>query len=304
MADHILIVDDDTILRESMKEFLRRAEFKTDAVGSSREAIDFLKHTPVDIVLTDIMMPGMDGLQLTDIIKRDFDADVIVITGFSAEYSYQDAIGKGASDFIFKPVHVEELVLRIKRVLRERNLAQERDEMVEELRKMAITDGLTHLYNSRHFYSQLDKEIDRQNRYGHPLSLLILDVDDFKTYNDTYGHLEGDKILVWLGKIIMACLRTMDSAYRYGGEEFTILLPETSLSEATHVAHRIQDQLIRETYTSMTGESIRVTLSIGVSEYKPDEDIAAFIHRADKAMYLSKERGKNTVTALSSNDIA
>lgn len=300
MTAHILIVDDDSTLCNSLQEFLRMSSFKVDAVNTAEAALAFLKKTSVDVVITDIMMAGMDGLELTNFIKRDHHTDVIVITGFSSDFSYVEAISKGASDFIFKPVHMEELILRINRVLRERDLARERDQMLEILKELAITDGLTKLYNSRYFYSQLDKEIERQNRYNHPLSLLILDIDNFKHYNDTYGHLEGDKILHWLGKIIRKCLRAMDSAYRYGGEEFTVLLPETTIDEAVNVANRIQDQLLKETFAIKSGNEVHVTMSIGVSEYEPKEDIAVFIHRADQAMYLSKEKGKNTVSALSS----
>jgi diguanylate cyclase (GGDEF)-like protein len=252
----------------------------------------------VGIVITDILMAGMDGLELTDIIKRDHDTDVIVITGYSGNYSYEDAIGKGASDFIFKPVRYEELILRINRVLRERNLARDRAEMLVKLKKMAITDGLTQLYNSRYFYTQIDMEIDRQKRYRHPLSLLLLDIDNFKAYNDTFGHLDGDKVLMRLGKTIKNCLRTMDSAYRYGGEEFTVILPETSLNKAVTVASRIQNRLSEETFVSMTGTQSTITLSIGVTEYHPGEEVSAFIQRADKAMYRSKENGKNTITVL------
>jgi diguanylate cyclase (GGDEF)-like protein len=298
MTDHILIVDDDTAVRHSMQEFLRIKKFTVDTVDSAEKALEFLKNNPVGIVITDILMAGMDGLELTDIIKRDHDTDVIVITGYSGNYSYEDAIGKGASDFIFKPVRYEELILRINRVLRERNLARDRAEMLVKLKKMAITDGLTQLYNSRYFYTQIDMEIDRQKRYRHPLSLLLLDIDNFKAYNDTFGHLDGDKVLMRLGKTIKNCLRTMDSAYRYGGEEFTVILPETSLNKAVTVASRIQNRLSEETFVSMTGTQSTITLSIGVTEYHPGEEVSAFIQRADKAMYRSKENGKNTITVL------
>ena len=118
-------------------------------------------------------------------------------------------------------------------MLNERQLTQERIRMMEKLQKLAITDGLTKLYNSRSFYSQLELEVDRFNRYRHPLSLLLLDIDHFKNYNDTYGHLEGDKVLVRFSQIIKSCLRANDSAYRYGGEEFTVILPETGGEKAS-----------------------------------------------------------------------
>jgi diguanylate cyclase (GGDEF)-like protein len=304
MKDHILIVDDEISVRNAMEEFLRMSKFRTSAAGSGEEALEFLKKENVDIVITDILMGGMDGLELTDIIKRDHDADVIVITGYSGDYSYEDAVSKGASDFIFKPVRFEELLLRIKRVSRERRLAKDRAQMLIKLKQLAITDGLTKLFNSRYFYSQLEMEIDRVNRYNHPLSMLLMDIDNFKTYNDTFGHLDGDKILIRLGEIIKNCLRTMDTAYRYGGEEFTVLLPETSIDEAVTVAKRIQSRLLSEEFVSMNGEKNRISLSIGVTEYHVKEDLTSFVARADKAMYLSKDRGKDTVSVLHPKDPA
>ncbi len=304
MSDHILIVDDDATIRDSVEEFLRLSKFRTSTARSGEEALQMLQHTSVDIVITDILMEGMDGLELTDNIKRDFDADVIVITGYSVDYSYETAISKGASDFIFKPVRFEELLLRIKRVLRERRLAKDRAQMLIKLKQLAITDGLTKLYNSRYFYNQLEMEIDRMNRYNHPLSLLLLDIDNFKMYNDTYGHLDGDKVLIRLGETIRNCLRTMDTAYRYGGEEFTVLLPETSVEEAITVAQRIQSRLAAEEFVTSGGIKNTITLSVGITEYSPKEDLTSFISRADKAMYLSKDRGKNTISVLQPKDPA
>lgn len=298
MNDFILIVDDDTAIRDAMQEFLRMAKFESASVASAEEALEFLQTNQVDVVITDILMTGMDGLELTDTIKRNYDVEVIVITGFNADYSYEEAISKGASDFIFKPVRFEELLLRIKRVLRERSLSRDRAQMLQKLKKMAITDGLTKLFNSRYFYTQLEMEIDRLNRYKHPLSLLLIDIDNFKSYNDRFGHLDGDKVLSGFGEIISKCLRGMDSAYRYGGEEFTILLPETPISEAVKVAERIQNILTETQFRSMTGALSQITVSIGITEYSTDEDLSSFILRADRAMYLSKDKGKNNISII------
>ncbi|MFZ5571722.1 MAG: diguanylate cyclase [Thermodesulfobacteriota bacterium] len=293
MKPNILIVDDDAAIRESMQEFLEMEEFTAESVSSAEEAIEYLKTNQADIVVTDIMMLGMDGLELTNIIKKEYDADVIVMTGYSGDHSYEEAISKGASDFVFKPVRFEELLLRLKRVLKERQLAEERDHMLEKLKKLAITDGLTKLYNSRYFYKQLDLEVDRLKRYNHALSLLLIDIDHFKRYNDTYGHLEGDKVLVRFGQIIKSCLRRMDTAHRYGGEEFTVILPETGCEEAVVVADRIRTAIESEVFSPLPGIELRITVSIGVTEYVPDERISSFVQRADKAMYLSKDQGRN-----------
>jgi diguanylate cyclase (GGDEF)-like protein len=183
-------------------------------------------------------------------------------------------------------------------VLKERELTNERIRMMEKLQKLAVTDGLTKLYNSRSFYSQLETEVDRFNRYKHPLALLLLDLDHFKDYNDTYGHLEGDKVLVRFSQIIKSCLRANDTAYRYGGEEFTVILPETGGGEAGTVAQRIRAALENERFSPINGKEVKLTISIGVTEYQPKEELSSFIQRADRAMYRSKQKGRNMVSAL------
>ncbi len=298
MNSSILIVDDDPAIRKSMSDFIDFSGYKALQADSGFNALELLKKHHVDVVITDIMMPGMNGLELTDLIKKDFDTEVIVITGYSGDYSYVDAIGKGASDFIFKPFRLEELLLRLKRVLRERQQAKERHMLLGKLEKLAVTDSLTTLYNSRHFYSQLEIELDRANRYRRPLSLLFIDIDRFKDYNDNYGHLEGDKVLFRIGQIITSCLRVMDSAHRYGGEEFTIILPETNGRKAVNVGKRIRSATEEEMFNPLPGKMVNVTISIGATQYSYKEDVTALIQRADKAMYLSKQNGRNRVSFL------
>lgn len=298
MGEDILIVDDDAAIRDSMLEFITRSGYNAQTASSAEEAIELLKSTRMDLVITDIILPGKNGLQLTDLIKQNYDIDIIVMTGYSENYSYEEAINKGASDLVFKPFRLEELMLRLKRVLKERRLTKDRNRILSKLENLAITDGLTKLYNLRHFYNQLEIEIDRSNRYGHPLALLLLDIDNFKTYNDTYGHLEGDKVLVKLGQIITSCLRTMDCAYRYGGEEFTIILPETTGEEAKNVAHRIKTSVEIENFVPESGNIVNITISIGVTEYFKKEPLATVIQRADRAMYKSKAKGRNAISFL------
>ena len=298
---NILIVDDEVGVRDSMHEFIEMAGYHSTMASSAEDAVEHLKKDNIQVVITDIMLPGMGGLELTKLIKRDFNSDVIVMTGYSGDYSYEEAINMGASDFVIKPVRLEELLLRLKRVLKERELTQERVRMMEKLQKLAITDGLTKLHNSRSFYSQLEVEVDRYNRYKHPLSLLLLDIDHFKQYNDTFGHLEGDKVLVKISQMIKSCLRKLDTAYRYGGEEFTVILPETSCEEAVLVAERIRNSVRKEKFIPNPGKELFITISIGVSQYTEKEELSTFIQRADKAMYLSKQNGRNKVTALRFN---
>jgi diguanylate cyclase (GGDEF)-like protein len=298
MDNKILIVDDDDAVRNSMREFIEISGYHTFSAASAEDALEILRTNAIQVVITDIMLGGMNGLELTDKIIKDYAADVIVMTGYSGDYSYEEAINKGASDLVFKPVRFEELLLRLKRVLKERHLTLERDHMLDKMQKLAITDGLTKLFNSRHFYNQLKIEVDRSNRYKHPLALLLLDIDHFKDYNDAYGHLEGDKVLIKIGEKIEGALRMMDSAYRYGGEEFTIILPETSGQEAVTVADRIRRSVADEKMLPRLGVETSVTISVGVTAYMFKEDLVDFIKRADKAMYTSKDGGRNQVSSL------
>lgn len=295
----ILIVDDQVDVCQVLCEYLNRSGFETEAALTGEEGLSRLQGGGFDLVITDIELSGsISGLDLTQAVKCEGQADVIVMTGYGGDYSYEEAIGRGASDFLVKPLRYEELLLRVKRVIRERELAQERTRMLEELQKLAVTDGLTALYNSRHFYQQLELEIDRSLRYRHPLSLLLIDIDRFKEYNDTFGHLEGDKVLVRFSQILKSCLRANDSAYRYGGEEFTVILPETGAEEARTVAQRIRATLKAEIFHPRSGTPVHKTISIGVTEYCPRESLEAFVRRADQAMYRSKEAGRNRVSVI------
>jgi diguanylate cyclase (GGDEF)-like protein len=293
-----LVVDDKPEIRDTICEFMRMAGFEAETSASAEAALDRIRQTPFDVMIADIAMPGLGGLELTRLVKRDHCADVIVMTGYTQNYTYEEAINIGASDFVIKPVRYEELLLRVRRVLRERELTDERNRMLEKLQRLAITDGLTTLFNSRHFYTQLELEADRSIRYKHPLSMLLIDIDRFKEFNDTFGHLEGDKVLVRFSQILKSCLRAHDSAYRYGGEEFTVILPETTAEEARTVAQRIRTALAAECFMPSPGRSVSKTISIGVTEYAPMEDMTTFIRRADEAMYVSKQNGRNRVSVI------
>ncbi|MEM5947035.1 GGDEF domain-containing protein [Spirochaetia bacterium 38H-sp] len=162
----------------------------------------------------------------------------------------------------------------------------------ERLLLLSITDDLTGLYNSRFFYERLSKETIRATRYDRCLSLLFLDLDNFKKFNDTYGHLAGDRVLRKIGRLIRESLRENDSGYRYGGEEFAILLPETCEEAAMAVAERLR-LACSQLGVTVQDKTVFITVSIGVAEYKKDENLQDFLKRADRAMYRAKELGKN-----------
>lgn len=165
----------------------------------------------------------------------------------------------------------------------------------ERYRCLSQTDSLTGLYNSRYLHERLPGELERATRYDRPLALLILDCDNFKGINDRYGHLEGDKVLQNLAAVIRQCLRRSDSAFRYGGEEFIVLLPETDPLAAMALAERLRSLFAAQETTTPRGETIACTVSIGVSHHLPGDSENSLIRRADDACYLAKEQGKNCV---------
>ncbi len=163
----------------------------------------------------------------------------------------------------------------------------------EKYQKLSLIDDLTKLYNARHFYNQLKSEIKRANRYNHPLTLLMLDVDNFKKYNDSFGHLEGNKVLAKLGKLIKKSMRSSDSAYRYGGEEFMVILPETEGNKGMFVAERIRSDFKNKMFYPTAEVIVHLTVSIGIAQYIDRENLTDFIKRVDENMYKAKEQGKD-----------
>jgi diguanylate cyclase (GGDEF)-like protein/PAS domain S-box-containing protein len=175
-----------------------------------------------------------------------------------------------------------------------RNAEEALRESEQKYMELSITDELTKLFNSRHFFIQLKSELKRTNRYGNILSIILLDMDNFKKYNDCHGHMEGDNILVRLAQVIRNCIRMTDTVCRYGGDEFIIILPETPGPEAVRVAERIRKEFLEERSLA-ADQRVEVTLSIGVAEYVFNEDAMDFIKRADANMYKAKENGRNQV---------
>ncbi|MDL0430291.1 diguanylate cyclase [Marinobacter sp. TBZ242] len=164
-----------------------------------------------------------------------------------------------------------------------------------KLRRMATTDSLTGLFNRRHMTYLAEKELARFRRSGHPTAFLVLDIDHFKTINDQYGHEAGDRVLEEVAGIIKAQLRAQDLIARWGGEEFLAVLPDTQLHSAQASAERVREALLSHVWLTPSGERIDITISAGVSEFRGEDDLNSAINRADRALYRSKEGGRNRV---------
>jgi two-component system cell cycle response regulator len=287
MVASILVVDDEEHILQSSRKILEDLGYECKTALNGREALRLIPKGHIDIIITDIRMPNMDGMALLKEIKAHHQQiDVIVITGFDMEYSYVDMIEAGATDFLAKPFHRDELQAKVKRILNER-------ELKAELLYLSIHDSLTELFNRHYFYQKLLEEVERAKRQKRELSLIIMDIDNFKEYNDTNGHIEGDKILATLGQILMTSFRqNVDSAFRYGGDEFAVLLIETDFMQAARIADRV-----RKTFKAR--KIHKCSLSLGVAQLDATSDSEELLRRADEAMYSAKRAGGNRVEVFS-----
>ncbi len=329
----ILIVDDSESQRFLLTSILASAGY-TDvmSVASAREALQLLQveapgqasrdgNPPapdVELILMDLTMPEMNGVEACRQINRPgdvLDIPVIMVTASTEMEDLQAAFEAGALDYITKPVNAIELQARVRSALRlkqemERRKAREREllQTTEQLAKanarlerLSASDGLTGLANRRHFDVRLEREWKRALRVKHPLALILLDVDYFKPYNDTYGHQSGDDCLRQVARfLISAAHRSDDLAARYGGEEFALILPNTNLAGALHVAEQLRtdvEALRLPHHASSASEW--VTLSLGVAAMVPTLGATSgeLIALADQALYRAKQSGRNRVQA-------
>jgi len=302
----ILIIDDDPNLRKTLSDILRAKGYETVAAKNGTEGLDLLKQNSYNLALIDLQLPDISGLEILNRIKADHPStDAIILTGNATLDSAIEATNRGAFSYLQKPYEIDQLLLHIRRAIEKQQsekkiLAQSRElqkkneelkALYEEATSSSLHDPLTGLSNRRSLQIQLEKSFESAKRYGQPLSVIMLDIDHFKKYNDTNGHVEGDRLLVKIAHIYLVTMRTADSVFRYGGEEFLVLLPETDLTNACKAAERLRKAVEAEA---------GVTISLGVSSYHEAlHDKEAMIKMADNALYQAKQNGRNRVEASS-----
>ena len=254
-------------------------------------------------IMADLVVDGAMEEHVSRFYHGRFRRSRLVEGGYEAE-DFFPHLGQGGAWLFFTAAPVRNAEGRVIGAIEtlqdvsERRRAEEALRASEErYRQLSLTDSLTGLFNSRHLHERLHAELDRAGRYGRPFSLLVFDCDHFKRINDTFGHLEGDRVLMALAQVIHNGLRRADSGYRYGGEEFVLLLPETVRHAAVTLAERLREQFAAEVVVAESGAEIRCTVSIGVAEWQPGEGGADLIRRADNACYAAKARGRNCVVA-------
>jgi diguanylate cyclase (GGDEF)-like protein len=287
--------------------------YEVTLTASGEEALAAFNKEPFSLIITDIRMGKMSGIQLLQEVKRlRPDTQVIIITSNATLDTAITAIQAGAYDYLTKPFDDIALISSVaRRAVEKIRLIEENKSLLEKLKRkneelefvnmtlkeLTIRDGLTGLYNHRHFQETLAAEILRSKRYEKIFSLVFLDVDFFKQYNDTHGHLHGDAILVALSKLLIAGLRKTDIAVRYGGEEFVLLLPETSKESAFAVSETIRGKIADYPFPGReTQPQGKITVSMGVATFPEDgNDGSTLLHQADDALYQAKNSGRNRV---------
>jgi len=303
---HVLIVDD-TDMNLTLLSQLLRAEGRISTASSGAEALAIMRQDPPDLVLLDIDMPEMDGREVLRLMFADpalKDIPTIFVTGLDSVDDQVAGLALGAVDYICKPFRAKIVKARVRTQLKIRQYAQSLLRANEELDYLVRRDPLTGAYNRRHFFEVLESEFLRTQRYRNPCSVLILDIDHFKSINDTYGHDLGDAALIALCKCMDQVLRCQDTFARLGGEEFAVLLPETPGDKAIIAAERVL-QAVREIRIAAGDGEFGFTVSVGMAAIcSSDAKTDAIMVRADQALYRAKGSGRDRLNVSASPNAA
>ncbi len=296
----ILIADDDPVQCWLLHDSLTQAGYDVIEVHNGQDGWDVVQDQHIQVVITNWMMPRMDGPTMIRHIRSghlDHYVYVILLTARDSKLDVIDGLQAGADDYLIKPFDPGELLARVaisKRILElEAHLREARDHE----RMLARHDSLTGLLNRRAIYEYAEIELARSQRNETPLSLILLDIDHFKEVNDTYGHLIGDQTLYLIAATITRNKRPFDWFGRWGGEEFLLVLPNTSLEEVCTVAERIRESVSDVKIPLPEGKWFHRTISLGVTCTVNGNilDLDALIHQADIVLLQAKESGRNRI---------
>jgi two-component system, cell cycle response regulator len=309
----ILVVDDHPDNVELLRARLESRGYEVEGANGGEEALEKLKANPPDLMLLDVMMPKVDGMEVVRRLKADKSLPfipVIMQTALDSTENKVEGLDAGADDYITKPINFPELDARVKSLLRIKKLQEdlsnrerELEEMNERLLRISQTDALTEIPNRRSLEEKLDEMWAHSQRLHEPLSIVMCDIDKFKSVNDTYGHQVGDIVLKDFANLLKDAVREIDRLGRYGGEEFLLLLPGTPLDSAVTFAERLRE-IAKEHTFSYEGGTLSRTMSCGVAAWPHPEirDQDSLLKAADDALYVAKETGRNKVVRYDSEE--
>ncbi len=319
----VLIVEDDPDCGIMMARILAKEEFLPDVVTTGKEAAEKMQAATYSIFFVDLYLPDTDGINLIQEFQQKHpDLQTVIVTGYASLESAIKAIQHQVFDYITKPFENERLRIVARNAQIKYNLLKENRELVnrllfqeeelhrkisqatqqlrlvnEKLQEQARTDELTGLFNYRHFQERLEEEVYKAIRYEQPLSLLMVDIDRFKKYNDTLGHPAGDEIIRRIGQLIRETMRSIDFVARYGGDEYVVILAQTDTEPGVIAAEKLREIIAKE-YQEFHLESFTqgLTVSIGAASLPIHAVAPAELNsRADQALYRAKNEGRNRV---------
>jgi diguanylate cyclase (GGDEF)-like protein len=294
----IAVIDDDPAVRELLVAISKRAGGVVLEASSVAEGTRILREYPWDIAIIDRRLPDGDGLELCRLASGATETHryIVVLSALQSHEEKMRGFEAGADEYIGKPIDASELAARLRAIRRSVSSQKTLLARLFILEQLSVIDALTQVFNYRFFETEIRRHFDLAVRHQRSLAMAMLDLDNFKKVNDTFGHRIGDHVLTEISTMIAQGIRSSDILSRYGGEEFAIILPETTLEEAFMLAERLRVS-IAQTPLEMTGGPARLTVSIGVAAF-PAKDIDTamrLVEAADRALYLAKTEGRNCV---------
>lgn len=309
----VLVISDSSSTRLLLKTYLASAGFEAINWLPNENILHLIENHGVHVVLLDIPMKRHDGYRVCRLLKNNPKTQyvpVILLCDYNLEERSMKGYAAGADDFLNKPVNRLELIVRVRSLCRIKLLNDALEEKIKELRQtqyklkeLVVRDELSGAFNYRFFKQQLAQEISRSQRYQIPVSLIIFDIDNFKKYNDSYGHPQGDKIIKRFAHLIQENIRKVDILSRYGGDEFSLILPGANFDATVTVAEKLRS-LVENAYFPGRNKPLRnITVSAGIATFPEDaKDAEELIQLADIALYLAKDRGKNQTASVKNID--
>jgi two-component system, cell cycle response regulator len=294
----VLIIDDSKDVHRLVSVRLRPEGIDFSHAYGGVEGLQMARTMLPALILLDMEMPDIRGLEVLRQLKDDAatqDIPVIIISGNQQVDDKVRSFELGAVDYVTKPFEMTELRIRIRQALNTRQL-------IQMLAQRAQLDGLTGLWNRAFFNQRWKEEFDRSTRHGHSLSVAMVDIDHFKSINDTYGHTTGDAVLQTVAKIIQRCCRTHDLVCRYGGEEFVIVMPDTSPADAVTVCERIRATIEAERWPRHPQRTVTASIGVGGLANQIGQSADAIIETADANLYEAKRAGRNRVVAAPASE--